>query len=41
MLDTAEMNEVEPVEVKPGDKVTVRGRAIVVLRAPAVEAGAA
>ena len=31
MLDTAEMSEVEPVEVKPGESVTVQGRSIVVL----------
>ena len=30
------MNEVEPVEVKPGDTVTVQGRSIVVLRGPAL-----
>ncbi len=41
VLDTAELAEVEPVEVKPGATVTVQGRAIVVLRGPAVEAGAA
>jgi isoamylase len=40
VLDTAEMDEVEPVELKPGGTVTVQGRAIVVLHAPAVEAGA-
>ena len=40
VLDTAEMNEVEPVEVKPGETVTVQGRAIVVLHGPALEAGA-
>jgi isoamylase len=40
VLDTAEMDEVEPVEVKPGGIVTVQGRSIVVLRGPAVEAGA-
>jgi glycogen operon protein len=33
------MGEVEPVERKPGDTVTVAGRAIVVLRGPAPEAG--
>jgi isoamylase len=36
VLDTAEMNEVEPVEVKPGETVTVQGRAIVVLTGPAL-----
>ncbi len=35
VLDTAEMNEVEPVEVKPGDTVTVQGRSVVVLTGPA------
>jgi isoamylase len=35
VLDTAEMNEVEPVEVKPGETVTVQGRSIVVLTGPA------
>ena len=35
-LDTAEMDEVEPVEVKPGETVTVEGRAIVVLHGPAL-----
>jgi glycogen operon protein len=40
VLDTAEMGEVEPVEVKPGSTVIVQGRAIVVLSGPAVEAGA-
>ena len=35
MLDTAEMDEVEPVEVKPGETVTVQGRSIVVLHGPA------
>jgi glycogen operon protein len=40
VVDTAEMNEVEPVEFKPGETVTVQGRAIIVLRGPAVEAGA-
>jgi isoamylase len=36
MLDTAEMDEVEPVEVKPGETVTVQGRSIVVLRGSAL-----
>jgi glycogen operon protein len=36
VLDTAEMGEVEPVEVKPGATVTVQGRSIVVLRGPAL-----
>jgi glycogen operon protein len=36
VLDTAEMAEVEPVEVKPGETVTVQGRAIVVLSSPAL-----
>jgi isoamylase len=36
VLDTAEMNEVEPVELKPGEKVTVQGRSIVVLTGPAL-----
>jgi isoamylase len=36
VLDTAEMNEVEPVEVKPGETVTVQGRSIVVLTGPAL-----
>jgi glycogen operon protein len=36
VLDTAEMNEVEPVEVKPGDTVVVQGRSIVVLSGPAL-----
>jgi isoamylase len=40
VLDTAEMGEVEPVEIKPGETVTVQGRAIVVLSGPALEAGA-
>jgi len=40
VLDTAEMDEVQPVEVKPGSTVTVQARAIVVLQGPAVEAGA-
>ncbi|MDT0277830.1 glycogen debranching protein GlgX [Blastococcus goldschmidtiae] len=35
VLDTAEMHEVEPVEVKPGETVTVQGRSIVVLTGPA------
>jgi glycogen operon protein len=35
VLDTAEMNEVHPVEVKPGDTVTVQGRSIIVLTGPA------
>ncbi|MFL6094926.1 MAG: glycogen debranching protein GlgX, partial [Blastococcus sp.] len=35
VLDTAEMNEVAPVEVKPGETVTVQGRSIVVLTGPA------
>ncbi|MCW2701444.1 MAG: glgX, partial [Blastococcus sp.] len=35
VLDTAEMNEVEPVEVKPGETVTVQGRSVVVLTGPA------
>jgi glycogen operon protein len=35
VLDTAEMHEVEPVEVKPGESVTVQGRSIVVLTGPA------
>jgi glycogen operon protein len=30
------MAEVEPVEVKPGETVTVQGRAIVVLSSPAL-----
>jgi isoamylase len=33
VIDTAEMDEVEPAEVKPGDRVTVRARAMVVLSA--------
>jgi glycogen operon protein len=36
VLDTAEMNEVEPVELKPGETVTVHERSIVVLRGPAL-----
>ena len=36
VLDTAEMGEVQPTEVKPGDTVHVDARAIVVLRAPAL-----
>ena len=36
VLDTAEMGEVEPVELKPGGTVTVDGRAIVVLTGPAL-----
>jgi glycogen operon protein len=36
VLDTAEMAEVEPVELKPGATVTVQGRAIVVLSGPAL-----
>ena len=36
VLDTAEMNEVDPVQVKPGETVTVQGRSIVVLRGPAL-----
>jgi glycogen operon protein len=36
VLDTAEMGEVEPVEVKPGETVTVQGRSIVVLSGPAL-----
>src|SRR6478752_4817852 len=36
VLDTAEMNEVEPVELKPGETVTVQRRSIVVLRGPAL-----
>ena len=40
VLDTSVMDEVEPVESKPGEKVTVQGRSIVVLHGPAVEAGA-
>jgi glycogen operon protein len=39
VLDTAEMGEVEPAELKPGDTVTLAGRAVVVLRGPAAEAG--
>jgi isoamylase len=35
VLDTAEMGEVEPTELKPGETVTVQGRAIVVLTGPA------
>jgi isoamylase len=35
VLDTAEMHEVEPVEVKPGETVTVQGRSIVMLTGPA------
>jgi isoamylase len=35
VLDTAEMGEVEPVDVKPGQSVTVQGRSIVVLTGPA------
>ncbi|MCW2702860.1 MAG: glycogen debranching protein, partial [Blastococcus sp.] len=31
VLDTAEMGEVEPIERKPGEAVTVQGRSIVVL----------
>jgi glycogen operon protein len=38
VLDTAEMDDVEPVEIKPSGTVTVQGRSIVVLRGPAVEA---
>ena len=33
VIDTAEMDEVEPTEVKPGDRVTVGARAMVVLSA--------
>jgi isoamylase len=36
VVDTSEMNEVEPVDVKPGDTLTVRGRSIVVLQGPAL-----
>jgi isoamylase len=36
VLDTAEMNEVEPAEVKPGETVTVQGRSVVVLTSPAL-----
>ena len=39
VLDTAEMDEVEPVELKPGDTVTVQGRPIVVLHGPASRPG--
>ncbi len=35
VLDTAEMSDVEPAEVKPGETVTVQGRSIVVLTGPA------
>ncbi|MGY1718811.1 MULTISPECIES: glycogen debranching protein GlgX [unclassified Blastococcus] len=35
VLDTAEMHEVEPVEVKPGETVTVQARSIIVLTGPA------
>ena len=34
VLDTAEMNQVEPIEVKPGETVTVGARAMVVLSSP-------
>ena len=33
VVDTAELSEVEPVEVKAGDELTVAARATVVLRA--------
>jgi isoamylase len=36
VLDTSEMGDVEPVELKPGETVTVEGRTIVVLRGPAL-----
>ncbi len=36
VLDTANLHEVEPTEVKPGDTVTVDARAIVVLTGPAL-----
>ena len=36
LQDAAELNEVEPVEIKPGDTVTVQGRSIVVLTGPAL-----
>jgi isoamylase len=35
VVDTAELGEVEPVEVKPGATLTVAARAMVVLRAAA------
>jgi glycogen operon protein len=35
VLDTSEMDEVQPVEVKPGETVTVQARSIVVLTGPA------
>ena len=36
VLDTAEMNQVDPADVKPGETVTVQRRSIVVLRGPAL-----
>jgi isoamylase len=36
VIDTAQMGEVEATEHKPGDKVTVEGRSIVVFSGPAL-----
>jgi hypothetical protein len=34
VLDTAEMNQVQPAEVKPGETVSVAAHAMVVLSSP-------